>query len=120
MGDTPLEEIWDKTELEKQRDHILSEFNYHRVLDFSHYMNDKEKLPFISYRNVAHLRIELKETLDDFIHRYCSEGIISIVYNRKWYVGFTYEHNGETPYLHVAFRFEVDDLEASGYIEENS
>ena len=109
-----------RAELEEQRNYILSEFNFHEVMNFCEILNQDTQKPFINYNSIAAIRTELLEVLDRFIHNYLERGTISIYHNNKWEISFSYDYDGETPYLSAAFKYMVFDICAGGSSPSNT
>lgn len=80
-------------DLKRMRDEILSEFNYHAILDFCN--GDCFK-----YETVKEIREDLRERIDYFIERHSETGIYSL-YDYKWHIGI------EEDYLVASFRPEI-------------
>jgi len=106
-----------KEELEIQRDEILSEFNYHKVLEFGERMQEGQSLPFIDYASIASIRKELKEAIDSFIVAYGSEDVDGVFSDGKWKVSLTWDYDGP-PVITAAFEFQVMEQDAIGCREK--
>lgn len=110
-------ENYTKEELDKQKDYVISEFNFHEVMDFCETLNQEEPLRILQYNSIAEIREELRSVLDGFIRDCLEDEIHSTYYNNKWFVCFSRNHDGTTPYLEVSFQWLVSGTDAAGYKE---
>ena len=117
LVETYMLEFYTKSELEKQRDYILGEFNFHEVFDICGdlYESDNRK-QIINYLTVASLRAELTSVLDSYIASYLEDPSFGyrIYHNLKWDIGFSWDYDGKTPYLSASFRYEIASMDAGG------
>lgn len=113
--------IWTRKQLEEQRDEILSEFNFHTVLDFcTNLVENDPKLKFIDYKSIAQIREEAKKVLNNFIDYYLerNDGSYHLYSNGKWDVCMSLFYDAETPLMTLAFRFQVgSEIDAAEWAE---
>jgi len=108
-----MDKKWTKEELEEQKEEVLSEFNFHKVLDFCDILFESDNFKkYIKYESVAELRQEAKEIIDSFIKSYLESDICSSYYNDKWEVCMSGAYDGETPLLSLAFKYQVEETDA--------
>lgn len=91
-----MDKKYTKEELIKQRDHIISEFDYRRVFSVYEAICDAEERSDTQYKNIQQIRDELTDCLDRFIKQYLEKDLRSIYINDKWFVYFSFDYDGET------------------------
>lgn len=108
----------ERSELIKQRDFIISEFNYHEVMDYcSCLFNAFRHLKIIEYESIAAIREEMTGYLDQYIDQCLkSQDPVSLVigFNNKWRIYHSIDGDHKTPCLKVEFSFCISECDSGG------